>query len=489
MHKVLLVDDEAIIRNAISRMVNWEGLGCELVATASNGSEAYQVYLDMYPEIIITDLSMPVMDGLEFIAKVREKDKDVKIIILSGYGEFEYAQKAIRLGARDYLLKPVRVEDVEKIVGRSVKEIESDLSKKTPSIKDVGYFRVMLLELLTSPDRMDEILKRYLSPSLEEEGGVFVIAIESEGEGDRRTLVRLAELARVHEFELLTPPLKAGNEIYAVFLADGLEKYRNAIGTLGEKKDFSKLFHGSLEAAFHFILDNIALSKTLTIYTKDGKNEIFSNEAGYIKRISQLSEKLSMLLSSDNSYTLLAQIRKDMEELPLEEAKSLLLRLIVSYEGNMNEILSEAMQKIKNAESTEDILQYIQNLASRQVNRGSAVDDGTSYPVRRIKEYVEAHYSDENLSLKAIAEDVVFMDAAYLSKLFHKEVGMKFSDYVNQYRITKAKELMRLYHNSLIFEIAEHVGFGNNPRYFSQVFKKYAGISPSDYIKDKEKKE
>ena len=175
-----LDDDEELIRNAIFKMIDWHSLGCEVIATARNGSEAYQIYLDSYPEIIITDLLMPVMNGIEFMERIREKDKDVKVIVLSGYGEFEYAQKAIRLGARDYILKPAGVEDMSALIMQCVKEIEADKAKKLFHSESVDFFRIILLEMINAPHEIESILARYFY-GYGSYGGAVVVGTSANG--------------------------------------------------------------------------------------------------------------------------------------------------------------------------------------------------------------------------------------------------------------------------------------------------------------------
>ena len=482
MHKVLLVDDEELIRNAISRMIDWKALGCEVIATARNGSEAYQIYLDSYPEIIITDLMMPVMDGIEFMERIREKDQEVKVIVLSGYGEFEYAQKALRLGARDYILKPMSVEDMSALIQLCVREIEADKARKLFRGEGEDFFRMILLEMLNSPNDIDDILRRYPIGGVES-GGASVISCDFGENQERRVAAAIKAFGRKNSFGIPFPPISAGSSIYAIFIAEDLDSYLKIKDELKDWEYASHIYHGGISQAFRYLLDQISIHKELAIITSDGTRHGFSNEAGYIKRISMLSDSFRELFGSSSRDKIMPDIYKAMAELHIDDAKAVLMRLLMS----MDEIdIQEGMNVLQGASSSGEIFKYLQSMVSHRIP-SSSQDDGLSYPVRRIKEYISQHYTDEWLSLKSIAKDVMYMDAAYLSKLFHKETGIKFSDYVNQIRVDKAKELMGLYHKSMIFEIAEEVGFGNNPRYFSQVFRKYTGISPSDYIKAAER--
>ena len=483
MHKVLLVDDEELIRNAISRMIDWQSLGCEVIATARNGSEAYQVYLDLYPEIIITDLLMPVMDGIEFMERIREKDKDVKVIVLSGYGEFEYAQKAIRLGASDYLLKPVSVENMTSLISQCVREIEASSTKKLIRGDGVDFFRLVLLELLNSPDEIEAILDRYLPGRFSYGGAVVVSCAFKEGH-ERKIASALNAFSRKHSLDIPIPPIMAGNSVHCLYIAEDLDGYSKIQDEAQRLEYVIGIYHGGIVDAFRYLISQIAMYKELIFITDDGRRSRFSNESGYMKRILMLSDRFRKLLESSSHCVIMPDIRKALSELALDDAKAIFLRLLVSMD-DMD--FQSGMTILQSASSADEICQYLQGMLSHSISKTAIDDSGPSYPVRKIKEYISQHYTDEWLSLKSIAKDVMSMDAAYLSKLFHRETGIRFSDYVNQLRVEKAKELMSIYHRSLIFEIAEEVGFGNNPRYFSQVFRKYTGFSPSDYIKMAEK--
>ena len=133
MLKVLIVDDEKIIRETIADLIDWDALSLQLIGTAKDGIEAYNIILDEYPEIVLTDIKMPGLSGLDLIQRIHAVNKDTQFIILSGYGEFEYAKKAMQYGVRHYLLKPCNEEQIID----SLKDVRKDYadyltSKDTP---------------------------------------------------------------------------------------------------------------------------------------------------------------------------------------------------------------------------------------------------------------------------------------------------------------------------------------------------------------------
>ena len=166
MLKVMIVDDERIIRYGIVSMVHWEKLGLKLVGEASEGREGYELFLKKRPNIVITDLKMPGLNGLEMIRKIKELDDNIKFIILSGYEDFSYAKEAIHLGVSEYLLKSdLMPEDIEQILFKIVQEIkEYDIR----SSADTGESEVDLSGLLEGwcqgscviPEALPEEVKR-----------------------------------------------------------------------------------------------------------------------------------------------------------------------------------------------------------------------------------------------------------------------------------------------------------------------------------------
>lgn len=472
MYRVLIVDDEDIIRRALSRMIDWKSLSCEVIATARNGKEAFQLCVSSMPDIIITDLVMPEMDGLEFLSKLRELDREVKVIVLSGYGEFKYAQQALRLGASDYLLKPATKEEMSAVVRKLVKDLDDSQRRQQQLLTGgIEYARAMLLELLNNPENTEVILHHY-RPKLrkEKDCGALVVSIKEE---IAHALSKLKSIQRQFLLDSILPPMGTGDKLYGIFLIEDISRYKDVQNAINADKELSLVFHGAPADAVKRLMRSVSSYRNITIFSEDGRQSSFSNEVGYLRRIAMLNENLK---SAEQTGT---DFKSMVNCLSMEEAKDVLLRYVLEKESTGNKLLADTAEVLKTANSPEDISNYLARLVTHNLYHVS--DDKLSYPVKAMKEYIEEHYSEEGLSLKKIADDVLSMDRAYLSKIFQKELGVKFSDYLNQFRINRAKDLLTMYHNSRVQEIANEVGFGNNPGYFSQVFKKYTGVLPSDY--------
>lgn len=271
MYKVLLVDDERTILEGISSIVDWEGVGTALIGTASNGIEAMKVISDYQPDIVISDIMMPGLDGIELLEKSMQYYPSLKWIFLSGFNEFDYAQSAMYFGVKHYLLKPCNEVTISDALRDLVRELDSQKEKN-----------------------------------------LYVETMENKLEG--------------MEYE---------------------------------EKNYQK-------------------------------------ELGSSKK------------------------------------------------GN---------------------------------------DDRFSLIVSKMMDTIEANLENPNLSLHWIANEHIFMNVDYLGKLFKKEVGHKFSSYVTNKRIERAVKIIELQGDIKVFELADKLGFGNNPQYFSQIFKRITGVTPTDIIK------
>ena len=197
------------------------------------------------------------------------------------------------------------------------------------------------------------------------------------------------------------------------------------------------------------------------------------------ERIGRISAEYAKALEEGKSSE---ELDRKIEEIfsPMQplEAALLLVRMVSSAslgDGYLPALLGTG---ILDAASTEDVIKVAREILGRRMGDGRKGQN----PVAAIISYLDKHIDDDGISLKWLSDNVVYMDAGYLSKLFVKETGVRFSDYLSRMRIDYAKSLMKLYDSSTVQEIAEKSGFGGNPRYFSQVFRKYEGMTPSEYL-------
>ena len=431
MIKVLVADDEEIVRTSLVDMIPWQELGMVLVGSVRNGVEALDIVSDDPPDIVITDIRMPMMDGLELIERIKVLSPDTEIIILSGFSEFSYAQKAMSYGVKHYLLKPTRKEDLIELLRRiSYERTDNGALRYSYQLE-----RLMLLDALSDPSTIGHSLKLLgINPA----SGAAI----QEGRGGVEPFFR---------------PVMAGGTVYS-FVPDGAP-------------DAPRL--------------EDAIASFVASYTP-GQISIEGDDGSFRplwtggeERIGRISAEYAKALEEGKSSE---ELDRKVEEIfsPMQplEAALLLVRMVSSAslgDGYLPALLGTG---ILDAASTEDVIKVAREILGRRMGDGRKGQN----PVAAIISYLDKHIDDDGISLKWLSDNVVYMDAGYLSKLFVKETGVRFSDYLSRMRIDYAKSLMKLYDSSTVQEIAEKSGFGGNPRYFSQVFRKYEGMTPSEYL-------
>ncbi len=358
--KIMIVDDESVSRYGVVNVINWQKFNIEIVGEAENGMEAYLKAQELMPNIIITDIRMPIMDGLELIRKVKAELPFIKFIIISGYQDFEYAKQAISLGVEEYLIKPLDEKELIDMVLKVSRKIEEE--RKIRIEKNFDYI----------------ILKQNIP---------FI------------------------------------------------NRYQELEGKMIEK------FKELNETAVENLIDEI-----YGLFDKSGKEE-------YYKEIC-IKQFVSLCLAVDEMG-----LRNELSEMD-----SILDNVLFQID-NATEIKMWQKQK------TIEFINMIKVAKSSKFKK-MLVD---------IEQFVKNNYQYE-ITLKDVAS-VVYISPQYLSKIFRKEKGMPFVEWLNEYRIEKAK-IMLISDDIKITNVANLVGY-NDYKYFSSVFKKYTGLSPRDYRKNK----
>jgi two-component system, response regulator YesN len=514
MYKVLLVDDEKTILNGISQIVNWSASGTELIGTARNGLEAYDFIVQHVPDILISDIRMPGMDGLELASKVRERFPHIRIILLSGFSEFDYAKTAMQYGVRHYLLKPCNeaqiqdalleiAEELRQSEGREqfIQNLKYGLEKVMPHVKEQ-----FLKEFVTNKTYGTRDWEYYCKLfELDWEGRpVRLILFQLEGNFEFEHLFAVKNIAE----EILHRPLLSSTvgehvlvlledeeeteelyerigEIRTTFLRLYKIDLTMALSEAGDMAQARKLYKQTLECLNH----RFYLGEGSLITARD----IQVPEQGEARELSYEDDQLLLQIKSghwedaceeiDRFFRQLSEMRIDMHTSKsyVIQSYTAMIRLgsqdgINRYMANLVTLLGmdtlQGIQQLFKSVAKEIALRYFEQNKTKH----SAI-------IAKVLDIIEEHIGNSELSLNWVAHQMLYMNADYLGKLFKKETGEKFSNFCIKLRVAKAAERIASNEDIKIFELAEQLGFGDNPQYFSQVFKKYVGCTPSEYMK------
>ncbi|BBH21950.1 DNA-binding response regulator [Paenibacillus baekrokdamisoli] len=503
MYRVFIVDDEPFIIEGLYDIIDWAGLGLEIVGHAENGRKALEAMKQTLVDILITDISMPVMDGLELIHLVREFHEELKVIVLSGFNEFSYLKEGMRLGIENYLLKPINVEELRSTLINVVDKLDSFKEGQM-----IAEFNTQILK--------DNTLHRWLTHQIGESEFVEradLLHIEFNHPYMAAAVLRL-EKDHAEVFELIGKQLKnnrsltlfrdidgdlivlavmddvsKGREVFLQVMKDIQEKLVNyrplriSIGSVECLPDQAAASYRNAKKTqdYFWIYPELELMDygELPIRQELDQVDFTLDWAVYVKTlISKDKDSLHQQIKSDFSriQTLSGVMPHDIQNVALEMIVRFKVELkAIRHTDDDPELFYEAFQRVRAAETIDELSETIQDVADMTVD--FLISDVKSPVVQQVLNRIDKAYAEE-LSLKMLGIQYN-IHPVYLGQLFHKETGQTFTEFINKYRIDKAKELLTTT-NLKVHEIARNVGYWETG-YFYKQFKKYVGISPTDY--------
>ena len=529
-YQVMLVDDEEDVIQVIIRKINWEALGYEVMGYAHNGLEALELCEERQPDVVMTDIKMPYMDGLALSRKLKEQYPAVKIIIFSGFDEFEYAKEAIRLEAEEYILKPIDADELSQVFRRIHESLDKEFDEKQ-NINMLKNYYLESLPILQENFYSSLIEGRIPEQSLQKEmldyqveltGPYYAVLVLHNSlslapEGINPLLLtvsirkvaeeRMQEEWRAKFFSYL------GNIVCIVQLAAPSEVKRltdacetlcrlvrhltNATVTIGVGGVVSVLsaLHQSYSGARDAVSYRVIYGRGKAINIAEIAPE--RHEEGE-------KHSLQSLYNDDALHELFKAVRIDSRE-KLDAAVEAYLRehtpenpSIQAYHFFVMELVTEIHKFLlanqidpERIFPQEDIYRRVQQMALSEMGGWlketleklqdiiqETRNDSTRSFVSRALDYVRDHYEDKELSIESIC-DYLNVSAAYFSTVFKRETGKTFINYLTDFRMEKAVRML-LEKNEKTYVIAQAVGY-SDPNYFSYAFKKKYGMSPSKY--------
>lgn len=508
MWKLIIADDERVIRETIYHLIDWESLDIEVVGLCKDGIEAYNMILDESPDIVMTDIRMPGLSGLELVREIVQTDRQIQFLILSGYEEFEYAREAMKWGVKHYLLKPC---NEEKLVESILQACEDCRKAKARAESEK---RQNAMQNVIHQDAMYHLIMDGITVREEWEDSTSEESLSAFQEAEE-------------QMELYGQYLDLGKHtcylVYLYFLEQTeLEHVLEQLEQYGKETGRDLLFYGlyvknTLLLFSHELPDKVVLRNCLRqsasmveIKTEQYESlpELLKTVLFKVRRYDVLyaihNFKPIAILNNQNSIRYLQKIYAELEgndpaenERCVEELTTMVRgasrRDFLQMLGNsicthMAKIGAYSMQeeaaflRISNEEKeTETLRTLILEMLSQAKKKLCREDQEYGILVERIMEYVKEHLADDDLTLKKIAESYLYMNVDYVSRKFHQITEKKFSQYLTEQRVERAKELFLKDPGNKVQYVAEQVGCGNNPQYFTQIFKKAEGMTPAKW--------
>lgn len=490
MVTLFLVEDEKVSRNSIKDNVPWEALGVEFLGDAPDGEVALSTILANPPDILLTDIHMPFMDGLELSDIVKKRFPETKIIIISGFDDFEYAKKGISIGVTEYILKPVSVQDiiaaVEKAKEQILKEREEDLIHHTRDVEHQALKEEQFVRQLLRPNLLfSEILSQAEALNINIYANYYQIFVTEDtsikDDLSEAGLLDSAYILYTRYNGLDTFILKTDSE-------EELNSLKDNIHSVVEDK-FEKLDQASIVTR----ITDIYQSYFKLVFSSGSSSSAVEN-LPFVE--SDLGKEMEHFLRSGE----LSQVEtfwEKYEPLIIEGAKSALFSSYIYVELYLsintaskklqldiaNEIISPAVlqKEVIKISTPETFLTFAKDTFRSFIKERDKALNRTS-PQLEVDavEYIESNYFNEDLSLSTIAQNIG-ITPNYLSTLFKEKTGKNIVEYVTEVRINQAKKML-LQSNKKTFEIAFDVGYGS-VSHFSTTFKKEVGMSPSQFRK------
>lgn len=532
MYKVLFVDDEILTRQAISRNTPWEEAGFTLVGAAENGKQAIEMVEEFLPDLVLTDICMPIMDGIGLASYIHENHPEIKVVILSGYDDFEYAKSALKYEVIDYILKPITSfelkEELDKIRKKldasmekqvQVEKIKQEYEKNMPTLR--SHFLNRLLE--------GSYLKKDVQSQMEHLGLVL--------QGNYQAVVAI-DLEDASEFLKLYPDAKEDlidfsignitgeivedehdilffqnteNQSICIFQADKPERVKERVELVGQKIIDAMERYMKLKVS-------IMVGKTVTKPEEWGQSYVSVNRARDNKflledhafvygedfampkvhtpiQASGWVEKLVLMIKLNQ----LEELKETVEEMFREfrasgcEKKTILLHvqnvvltILIELEDCTSDISQEQeevqfIHHLSNYKHLSEVegkfLDLCKKLSMDIAGRRESVNQKQAILAM---DYIDKNYMNVNMSLNMVCAHLC-VSTSYFSTIFKNATGETFVEALTRVRMEKAKNLLETT-NMKSYEVALTVGY-NDPHYFSSIFKKHMGMTPTEYVK------
>lgn len=532
--KVFLVEDEYIVREGIKNNIDWEKNGYDFCGEASDGELAFPMISEKRPDIVITDIRMPFMDGIELSRMIKEEYPEIKIIILSGHEEFEYAKAAIQIGVEEYLLKPINGDELLQVVNRVAQKIKEENESRETLQEGEGdenfeYAKRQLLSSLIDDnaslsDAMEQGKKIHLN-LMAQCYNIMMLKLQRKNK-EQGFSQRILELYKTMEDTLKEQDgqsimfdrapegkvilfmgsgeeeIRRNMDVFAGQFREILPEYEDVtyFGSVGVPVMRLRELGESYEAASHgfsyrFLTEPNQIVDNHTVFDQTRNEKKFSCSIGSVDIQNLDKQKIESFLKGgemDEIHFFVEEYMKNTGDagknsmifrhyivMDMFFAASHFLTQITDGREQLGEPFESPEQMQKIVSDLEATVVYIKELFTKVMQvRDAQTTEHNSDVVENAKKYISENYHDEELTLNTVAHEVN-VSPNHLSAMFSQKTGQTFVKYLTDVRMHRAKELLKCT-SKRSNEICEEVGY-RDPHYFSHLFKKNVGCSPIQY--------
>lgn len=534
LYRIILVDDEEEVRKSIIKKIDWKSAGFQVVGDAENGQEALEKIEVLEPDVVLTDIRMPYMDGLTLSERIRQKYPSIKLVIFSGFDDFDYAKQAIKLNVIEYILKPVNVEEMTAILKKIKKTLDEEIEqrrnitilrenyrKSLPIIRE--QFLNDLIRRRIPEDEAKEKLTDYMIPIIDAKKWVAAAVEVEYGQICREgapSFHQEKELIPISVCQMMKELLEKDWRV--VFFTDPMEMKLVLIAAIDQNRT---------QTGFITIMGNVCkevrrvLEIPVTVGIGRGCTRLTDMPLSYQSAVEALGYKAivgtgntiyindvepmspgKLIWESQDEAELLAAVKFGPQERliqavenslqRLNEAKvhasqiqiymiriiNSMVRLMQQYDMDLSEVFGmeggyqEGIGKVLKQEVFGEWLMKTALRLNQVLSRER--ESSTQQIIEEAARYIQENYPDPELSVEKICRHL-HMSPAYFSTIFKKETGQAYTAYLTEIRLKKAVELLTMTKEKT-YVIASKVGY-QEQNYFSYVFKKRFGVSPTKF--------
>ena len=501
MYQFMILDDEPVVREGIKSLIPWEDYEFELCAEGMDGKDGLKKILEYHPDLVLIDLKMPGMSGIDVIQEAKKHGFQGKFIILTGYSDFQFAKSAISLGVRAYLLKPIDEEELIENISEVYEELESKKHLDDYYTQsELKAKQELIYRLIMSGGDRDRVSREIKTYGLDLRYRYFCVAVlvstknyinfnDPEYEDKKAQILRGIEniekiqvdndLVIVYKggtYKNLVEMLKINNERMKSRYGEGF------FAAIGQDVVCWEDLHFSYEMArylseYQFLYDEEIITIDIFYRVAEKSKDNFAEELQAYIEIGDFDSIHQIVEERFDYYKVNLLKESDVKIIVIHNMILLQNLLDKRYEQKKNELpnFQELSKQIKDAESIVELKQAVIDY-SRQVSEivGSS---GIDNVVMRMHAYMEKNY-DKDIKLEMIAKMLNY-NSAYLGKIYKKQMGKSFNNVLDSIRIENAKRLLATT-DMKVYQVSEQIGYSNIDYFFSK-FKHYVGITPKEF--------